>query len=221
VTDRPSFACPCCGAISYNPNDIAQRFCGRCHDWTGDPGLAARHFARDCPHRTEGRTTAEIPDAAVRAAIAEHARLLSDRPDPMVLSDVTLFRRVLEAALPHLRTATPPAAAGPYRCPTPCDDDCEINGWGCHEAHAMPKQREHDPEACEARTLVANLRWLFAGGWMVELGRADTEREDVTFWANVRRTGDLWSVHWSGASVAEAAGKARAAREIVVREVES
>ena len=44
----------------------------------------------------------EIPEAAVRAAIAEHARLLSDRPDPMVLSDETLFRRVLEAALPHL-----------------------------------------------------------------------------------------------------------------------
>ena len=38
----------------------------------------------------------EIPEAAVRAAIAEHARLLSDRPDPMVLSDMTLFRRVLE-----------------------------------------------------------------------------------------------------------------------------
>lgn len=102
MTDRLSFTCPCCGAVSYNRNDVAQRFCGRCHDWTGDPLLAARHFARDCPHRTEGRTATVIPDAAVRAAIAEHARLLSDRPDPMVLSDETLFRRVLEAALPHL-----------------------------------------------------------------------------------------------------------------------
>jgi hypothetical protein len=46
-----------------------------------------------------------IPDAAVRAAIAEHARLLADRPDPMVLSDMTLFRLVLEAALPHLHPA--------------------------------------------------------------------------------------------------------------------
>lgn len=47
----------------------------------------------------------EIPEAAVRAAIAEHARLLSDRHDPMVLSDETLFRLVLEAALPHLPAA--------------------------------------------------------------------------------------------------------------------
>jgi hypothetical protein len=44
----------------------------------------------------------EIPDAAIWAAIAEHARLLVDRPDPMVLPDETLFRRVLEAALPYL-----------------------------------------------------------------------------------------------------------------------
>jgi hypothetical protein len=45
---------------------------------------------------------AEIPAAAVRAAIAEHHRLLAGRPEPTALSDETLFRRVLEAALPHL-----------------------------------------------------------------------------------------------------------------------
>jgi hypothetical protein len=57
---KHSFTCPCCGAVSYNPNDIAQRFCGRCHDWTGDPELAARHLARHCPHRTEGRAATNI-----------------------------------------------------------------------------------------------------------------------------------------------------------------
>ena len=51
ATSLPSFTCPCCGIVSYNRNDIAQRFCGRCHDWTGDPGLGARHRARPCPHR--------------------------------------------------------------------------------------------------------------------------------------------------------------------------
>jgi hypothetical protein len=126
-------------------------------------------FAGPCPHR---RMT-EVPDAAVRAAIAEYYDLVSDRPDPMVLSDEILFRRVLEAALPHL----PPSGAG------------------------------------------SDLEWLAADGWMVEIGRADTGREDVAFWSNVRRPGDLMSVHWSGASIAEAVGKARAAREIVVREV--
>jgi hypothetical protein len=49
----------------------------------------------------------EVPDAAVRAAIAEYYDLVSDRPDPMVLSDETLFRRVLEAALPHLPPERP------------------------------------------------------------------------------------------------------------------
>lgn len=59
----------------------------------------------------------------------------------------------------------------PYRCPTSCDEDCEINGWGCHECHDVPSHREHDPEACEARMLAANLRWLLDAGWLVTFGR--------------------------------------------------
>lgn len=44
----------------------------------------------------------EVPEAALSAALSEHGRLLSDRPDPMVLPDEVLLRRVLEAAMPHL-----------------------------------------------------------------------------------------------------------------------
>lgn len=33
------FACPRCGAVSYNPNDIKEGYCGRCHWWTGHPTL--------------------------------------------------------------------------------------------------------------------------------------------------------------------------------------
>jgi hypothetical protein len=36
VEARPSFTCPRCGATSYNPNDIAEQYCGRCHVFTGD-----------------------------------------------------------------------------------------------------------------------------------------------------------------------------------------
>lgn len=28
---EPHFTCPQCGAVSYNPNDILNRYCGRCH----------------------------------------------------------------------------------------------------------------------------------------------------------------------------------------------
>lgn len=31
-----SFTCPRCGATSHNPNDVAQGYCGACHDWTGE-----------------------------------------------------------------------------------------------------------------------------------------------------------------------------------------
>jgi len=29
------FVCPVCGMVSYHPTDIAEGFCGNCHDWTG------------------------------------------------------------------------------------------------------------------------------------------------------------------------------------------
>ena len=28
---KPHFRCPQCGAISFNPHDISERYCGRCH----------------------------------------------------------------------------------------------------------------------------------------------------------------------------------------------
>lgn len=46
---------------------------------------------------------------------------------------------------PYAHTIVPPAP-----CPTGCDDDCELNPDGCHEWHAVPSRRDHDPEQCEA-----------------------------------------------------------------------
>lgn len=34
---RPPFTCPRCGAESWNPTDLQEGYCGRCHDWTGPP----------------------------------------------------------------------------------------------------------------------------------------------------------------------------------------
>lgn len=28
------FTCPRCGATSHHPQDAAEGYCGRCHDWT-------------------------------------------------------------------------------------------------------------------------------------------------------------------------------------------
>lgn len=33
---QPSITCPRCGRTSYNPNDIAEGYCGACHWWTSD-----------------------------------------------------------------------------------------------------------------------------------------------------------------------------------------
>ena len=33
----PSYTCPRCGAVSHNLTDVAEGYCGRCHDWTRPP----------------------------------------------------------------------------------------------------------------------------------------------------------------------------------------
>jgi hypothetical protein len=30
------FTCPVCGMTSYHPIDVAEGYCGDCHDWTSD-----------------------------------------------------------------------------------------------------------------------------------------------------------------------------------------
>jgi hypothetical protein len=36
-TIEPSFTCSRCLAVSYNPNDAEQRYCGACHAFLDDP----------------------------------------------------------------------------------------------------------------------------------------------------------------------------------------
>lgn len=45
------FTCPCCGAVSPHPMDIEQRYCARCHWWTGDPDLGPPHLMSPCRAR--------------------------------------------------------------------------------------------------------------------------------------------------------------------------
>ncbi len=33
-SDAPHFQCPRCGIVSWNPRDLQEGYCGRCHDWT-------------------------------------------------------------------------------------------------------------------------------------------------------------------------------------------
>lgn len=35
--DTPRFICPSCGAISFNANDVAHRYCARCHQFFDSP----------------------------------------------------------------------------------------------------------------------------------------------------------------------------------------
>jgi ribosomal protein S27AE len=41
---QPRFTCPRCNMVSYLPRDIAEGYCGNCHDWTGTrPGDRCVH----------------------------------------------------------------------------------------------------------------------------------------------------------------------------------
>jgi protein-arginine kinase activator protein McsA len=39
-TMTPSFTCPSCGRVSYNLNDIRERYCGACHQWFDSVAIA-------------------------------------------------------------------------------------------------------------------------------------------------------------------------------------
>jgi hypothetical protein len=46
------FTCPRCGAVSHHPTDIAERYCGRCHDWPARAVTAAELLAElEADHR--------------------------------------------------------------------------------------------------------------------------------------------------------------------------
>lgn len=116
----------------------------------------------------------EIPDAAVRAAMAEHARLLIDRPDPMVLSDETLFRKVLEAALPHL--AGPDLAAFPWRQGRRKGRNLyAVTGedWEDHPDFGKLDTPELAEEAYRAHNEALDLRWLLGASHDVQIGVHD------------------------------------------------
>jgi hypothetical protein len=36
-TIAPTIRCETCGRVSYNPNDIEQKYCGACHKFADDP----------------------------------------------------------------------------------------------------------------------------------------------------------------------------------------
>jgi hypothetical protein len=70
--------------------------------------------------------TATIPDEAVRLALAARAGALIDRPDPMVLSDETLTRLMLEAAWPALVPAMRAGRLADAGCPSVAHPDREL-----------------------------------------------------------------------------------------------
>jgi hypothetical protein len=41
ATSQVSITCPRCHHVSFHPGDIEQKYCSKCHWWTGDPQLGS------------------------------------------------------------------------------------------------------------------------------------------------------------------------------------
>jgi ribosomal protein S27AE len=70
VQDLDSIVCPKCGAESFNPNDIREGYCGKCHDWTSDidcPCPAVHFTSRS---RVKKITQKDIRSAAIDSGMA-------------------------------------------------------------------------------------------------------------------------------------------------------
>jgi hypothetical protein len=50
VTDGPdSVTCPRCKRTTHHPTDIAEGYCGACHDWTSDPSVMTARCGHTMP----------------------------------------------------------------------------------------------------------------------------------------------------------------------------
>ncbi len=49
---QASITCPVCGRTSHHPTDVAEGYCGACHDWTSPPA-ASREVPKQEPPYTQ------------------------------------------------------------------------------------------------------------------------------------------------------------------------
>jgi hypothetical protein len=84
MTDAPSFVCPRCGATSFNPNDIRENYCGRCHTFITDDALSIVIIQAEAAKR--GRLTIwtvyERPRDYACGFIARAFEVTSTGPEP-------------------------------------------------------------------------------------------------------------------------------------------
>jgi hypothetical protein len=71
---QPHFTCPRCDAKSWNPNDIRELYCGRCHLFFAPPDM--REGAREAYRRSPPRPA----DEPTRASSASRS---DDDPTPL------------------------------------------------------------------------------------------------------------------------------------------
>jgi hypothetical protein len=60
------FECPACGRVNRHPNDVAERYCGDCHHWTG---RADRAWERPELFTQHGRVAPPKPTEVVEPSI--------------------------------------------------------------------------------------------------------------------------------------------------------
>lgn len=134
----PSITCPVCRRTSYHPNDIAQGFCGYCHDWTS-PDLADLAGY-------EGLLMTE-PDPDQLAAYRRQART---DPDPGWPPDAAAAAEVMfPAGVDALATVEQLIDAPPITAPQ-AQGDVGILPWPPETA---PAWRGQEIDACTPMTM--------------------------------------------------------------------
>lgn len=71
MSKLPSYECPRCQMVSYNPNDIANRYCGNCHVFENDVPLHSVAIARLIE---EVRVEKEGPPTGYNRTYSRHNR---------------------------------------------------------------------------------------------------------------------------------------------------
>ena len=83
-----TYTCPVCGAVSHNANDVARRYCGRCHRFGDDP--AQPSTPDEQMTKTERELLLKLTEIVAGLA-CERDMLRARRPNTTTTADGAVF----------------------------------------------------------------------------------------------------------------------------------
>lgn len=71
MKSSPVFVCPICSSVSYNPDDAAAGYCGRCHVFVDNRGAPSGYVSLTCCGPRAGHGACTSPECICSCHLTE------------------------------------------------------------------------------------------------------------------------------------------------------